>query len=133
MSSRLLLLIAILVAVPAFAQGEEPPPVDLVTSGLMAFGMALQAGGVWFLVQLVKTKAPALKKSAPQWIPVIALVLGPAMDALASWLSGVLLHPIDFTSVVQAFNTVLDGFNPVTGGLVAITDQFFRQRAKRKR
>jgi len=133
MKPRLLLLLALLVAVPAFAQGDEPPPVDLVTSGLMAIGMALQAGGVWFLVQLVKAKAPALRQSAPQWIPVLALVLAPALDFLASALSGVLLHPIDLTPVVQAFNSVLDGFNPLTGALVAASDQFFRQRAKTKR
>lgn len=76
---------------------------DVTSAALTALAMALNAGGVFFLVFWVNRAWPAIRKRNPQWVPVIALTAGPALNALAVFLSEIFGHPIDFSPVAAAF------------------------------
>ena len=98
----------------------EPPPVDLGASGLIALAMALNTGGVFFLVNLINKWKPKLRERAPQWIPILAMISGPILNAAAALLTEALGYPIDFSLLIGAF-----------GGTAAVTfDQVRKQRRR---
>ena len=97
-----------------------PPPVDLGVAGLIALAMALNTGGVFFLVNAVNKWKPKLRERAPQWIPLIAMVSGPLLNGAAALLTDALGYPIDFSLLIGAF-----------GGTAAVTfDQVRKQRRR---
>ena len=98
----------------------EPPPVDLGAAGLIALAMALNTGGVFFLVNAVNKWKPRLRERAPQWIPIIAMLSGPLLNAAGVFLSNALGYPIDFSLLIGSF-----------GGTAAVTfDQVRKQRRR---
>ena len=108
-----------LLAAPAFAQGD-PPPIDLGAVGLIALAMALNTGGVFFLVNAVNKWKPKLRERAPQWIPMIAMLSGPLLNGAGALLGDVFNYPFDFSPLIGAF-----------GGTAAVAfDQVRKQRRR---
>lgn len=98
----------------------EPPPVDLGAAGLIALAMALNTGGVFFLVNAVNKWKPKLRERAPQWIPILALMSGPLVNAAGAALSNAFNYPVDFSPLIGAL-----------GGTAAVTfDQVRKQRRR---
>ena len=103
---------------------------DYATDGLKAIGFAVNAGLIWFIVQWVKARAPQLREKAPQYIPLLAIALGPALELLGNGLSGLLLVPIDLGPIAEAFGEIASGFSPLAGAMTVAVDQFGRQRKR---
>ena len=103
----------------AFAQ-DAPPPIDLGAVGLIALAMALNTGGVFFLVNAVNKWKPKLRERAPQWIPMIAMLSGPLLNGAGALLGDVFNYPFDFSPLIGAF-----------GGTAAVAfDQVRKQRRR---
>ncbi len=108
-----------LIATTAFAQ-DAPLPVDLAEVGLIALAMALNTGGVFFLVNAVNKWKPKLREKAPQWIPMIAMMSGPILNGAGALLGDVFNYPFDFSPLIGAF-----------GGTAAVAfDQVRKQRRR---
>jgi len=59
---------------------------------------------VLLAVQLIKVHAiPFLKQSAPWALPIISLVIGPAITAATNWLAAFLGYPIDLSPIAGVF------------------------------
>ncbi len=91
-------------------------------AALHALGLALNTGGVYMLVFLILKWRPKLKETAPQYIPMIAIIAGPALNAAAVFVSQAAGIDIDFSPVIAA----LAGPSAVT------IDQLYRQKRKAK-
>ncbi len=115
--------VSLVFAAAVFAQ-EVPleAGVDLGASGLTALAMAINTGGVFFLVNLITSFAPTLRRRAPQWIPIIAMASGPLLNVAGAALSEALGHPIDFSPIIGAF-----------GGSAAVVVHQFRTQRRRFR
>ena len=103
--------------------GAADAGADVMAACMTALGLALNAGGVWFLVFLVNKYRPMLRKKAPHWIPLIAIVAGPLLNALAALVLQYAGVEIDFSMLIAA----LAGTGAVT------LDQMGRQFKKRVR
>ena len=104
---------------------------DFASDGLAAVGMMINTGLVWFLVQFIKAKAPQLRESYPQLIPLLGLAVGPTLELLGGALSAYLQHPIDLGPITAAFKEIASGFTPLAGALAVTVDQVGRQWKKR--
>lgn len=96
---------------------------DVATAGLQALALAFNAGGVWFLVFLVNKYRPKLREHAPHWIPVIAMLAGPILNAIATLILNEAGIAVDFSPLIAALAGT---------GAVAL-DQVGRQYRKRPR
>ena len=68
-----------------------------------ALAMAINAGGVFYLVSLITRLLPALRNRAPQCIPIIAALSGPLLNLAGAALSDLFGYPIDFSPIIGAF------------------------------
>lgn len=84
--------------------------------------MAINTGGVFFLVNRITSFAPTLRQKRPQWIPIIAIAAGPLINIAGASLSELVGHPIDFSPIVGAF-----------GGSAAVVVHQVRTQARRSR
>ena len=106
-----------------FAQSSEvPAAAGMGAAGLTALAMTINTGGVFFLVNLITSMAPALRRRAPQWIPIIAMASGPLLNAAGAVLSDAFGYPIDFSPVIGAF-----------GGTAAVAAHQFGTQRRRAR
>ena len=97
--------VCLVLVATCFAQ-ESPSPEEAAgmgAAGLTALAMALNTGGVFFLVNLITSLVPTLRVRAPQWIPILAMLSGPLLNAAGAALSDALGYPIDFSPLVGAF------------------------------
>ncbi len=59
---------------------------------------------VLMAVQLLKVHGiPWLKQSAPWALPIISMVIGPALTAAMNWISAALGYPVDLSPIVGIF------------------------------
>ncbi len=120
------LILVLLVFFPGIAAGQEAPApaeLELGAAALQALGLAINTGGVYLLVFLVLKWRPVLKKRAPHFIPMIAIVAGPLLNLLAAFGTELIGYPIDFSPLIG-----------VMGGTGAVAvDQIYRQRRKAAR
>lgn len=123
MKKYFLLVLLVLVLVSRIASGqEEAPPaeVELGAAALQALGMAINTGGVYLLVFLLLKWRPVLKEKRPHWIPVLAIIAGPLLNALAAFGTELLGVGLDFSPLIG-----------VIGGTGAVAiDQLYRQKKK---
>lgn len=122
---KLTLFLLFFMAAALFAQevsGEElQAGAEVAEAALQALGLALNAGGVWFLVFLVNKYRPLLREKAPHWIPIIAMLAGPLLNAFAAVLLQYAGMEIDFSPLIAA----------LAGTSAIAFDQVGRQYRKR--
>ena len=103
MKKVMLIIVMCLLPALAFAQGETPEP-GIDWGGIIA--IFINAVLVVVVTEFLKLLRPRLPASVKR---IVALVAGPALMALSTYVSGALGHPVDFGPWI----TVLTGIGSV--------------------
>ena len=98
----------------------EPAAGGELEAAVHALGLALNTGGVYYLVFLILKWKRKLRIESPQFIPIIAISAGPLLNYAAVLIANSVGIAIDFSPAIAALS-----------GPAAVTlDQIYRQRQK---